>query len=376
MRGIRTILHRCIVKAFYRENAGFFLFLFILFFGAVAPSLQLVYHYRLILGMLETRIFFLLVVLCWCFYGWKCSRFFSYLLGRSDHAFLYNLLLLPARRRYFLLLGTQMKLFLPVSLYGLAVTGVAIYRGCYLEAIVVQFCVGTIVLVSTAWCQYRLYHPGDQYRIRLSRFTWLGKGRLPYWWILIRYVLTDAKIIFTVIKITGCLFLYWLYKEQSPEDYDLRMPFLFCCFPVFGHGVLIYRLREMEERRLLFYRGLPVPMFRRQIQYCLFYFLLLIPEMVTLSLLTPDPVHLMDAIRWVTSAYSMLLLMNSILFIAPLQMSEFLKLNFVIFGILYLSMLADVLILFSVILFITALLLVGRGILNGYRGDIGEKDSG
>ena len=75
MNSIKAILTKIIVKTWYKQQAGFFFFIFLVFFGAVAPSMQLAYHYTLIKGMLEVPVFMLLVLLAWLGYAGKTDRF-------------------------------------------------------------------------------------------------------------------------------------------------------------------------------------------------------------------------------------------------------------------------------------------------------------
>lgn len=351
MRNIRTILLKTLVKPYYRQNAGLFLFLFIVFFGVVAPSQQPAYHYALILGMLETPVLFALVMLAWLLYGIKCSGWVTDALERPEYAFLDQLARLDSRQSYRALLEVQLWLYLPVSVYSLAVTGVALYKGWYAPAIIVPGFV-LLVCLAAAWqYDYSLHHPGKS---GIMRSSFRRKGRRPYWTMLMRYVYAEEKALVAGIKLVSCGFLYLLLNGQDRADYDGRMAFLFYSFGLFGHGVLIYRLRKMEDEQLLFYRGLPIPLFRRFGQYAILYLLVLAPEILVLGWLTPHPLRIIDALGFILPGYALLLLMNSIMFVAPVKMSDFLKLNFLLFGILYFCVLAGVLLTLSGGLFIAA----------------------
>src|ERR1700761_8241103 len=96
MKSVAAILNKIIVKTWYNEQAGFFL----VFFGAVAPSMQLAYHYSLIKGMLEVPVFMGLVALAWLGYAGKTDRFVSRILRSPEYLFLHKLQDLPARRLY------------------------------------------------------------------------------------------------------------------------------------------------------------------------------------------------------------------------------------------------------------------------------------
>lgn len=225
-----------------------------------------------------------------------------------------------------------------------------------MEAILVQAFIILLCITTAVWYNYSLRHPGKDRRMLFPRLTSRGKSNnaIPYWSVLFRYILTDGKMLFGGIKLLSCVFLYGLLRDLPAGDDDLRMPYLLCSFPIFGHGVIVYQLRELEEKRLSFYRGLPVTRLRRLAQYCLLYFLLLLPEILIIGWLTPTHLRIGYALGWVASDYSLLLLMNSFLFVASLKMSDFLKLNLVIFGILYGCVLAHMLTLLSGFLFVVA----------------------
>jgi hypothetical protein len=95
---MRFIAFKILVKSFYQQNAGFFLFIFVLFFGVVAPSQQLTYHYMLIRGMLETPLFLGIVLFIWLLYALKTSRFVLSVLDEPESHFLYSLVALSSGR--------------------------------------------------------------------------------------------------------------------------------------------------------------------------------------------------------------------------------------------------------------------------------------
>ena len=363
-----TILLRTLVRPFYRENAGFFLFLFILFFGIVAPSEQLAYHYALMLGLLQTPGFFGLVLLAWLAYALKCSSWISATLLKDDRRYLFLLSCLDIRRAYRHLLNVQVLLYSPVWLYALIVAAVAIYNHWYISALIVLLFLGLVVALGARVYLYWLSHPGGRRHrafLRMPRIlpgAWLPAAQ-PYWLFFIRYIFRDLWLAVGGIKLFSCTLLVLLLRSQRVDDYDLRLPYLLYSMALFGHGLLIYRCREMEESRLLFYRGLPLSLTRRWVQYLVFYFLVLLPEIWTIGWLTPSPIRFKDAVGFIFSGFAVLQLLNSLLFLAPIRTGGFLKINLGIFGILYVAVLADGLIAVSGFF----LLLAGCLFYGGYR---------
>lgn len=353
-----SIANKTLVKSFYRQNAGFFLLLFVLFFGVVAPSQQLAYHYTLILGMLETPLFLGIVLFAWLLYGLKTIRFLFATLDEPEANFLYKLAALSRGRLSWLCMGIQGLLLLPVWAYSFAVMGVAMYRHVYGTALLVPLYMAVINTAGAVFLRKRLLFPG-------RRWVILGRRRhqimVPYWSILIRYLLKEEKALVAGIKLFSCTTLYLLLRDQGPDDYDLRMPFLFYSLSLFGHGAILYRCRQLENTRLLFYRALSVSQAARFGQYALFYLLLLLPEMLVLGWLTPHPIRVTDTIAFLLSGYSVLLLMNSILYTAPFTNRVFLRLCLLIFGILYCCVLGNYLIVLSEVFLVTATVLFFRG---------------
>ena len=95
MKSTAAILNKIVTRTWYDEQAGLFFFIFLVFFGAVAPSMQLAYHYSLIRGMLEAPVFMGLVALAWLGYAIKLDRFVDRLLRSPEYLFLYKLCDLP-----------------------------------------------------------------------------------------------------------------------------------------------------------------------------------------------------------------------------------------------------------------------------------------
>jgi hypothetical protein len=358
MRIAHTILFKSLVKPYFRQNAGLFVFLYFIMIVAVGRANEaglLEYHYSLIKGMLVNPVIFVLVLFAWFLYAKKCEQFIVRTLKRRDFIFLNMFSLMNPNRAFGLLFLVQLLLFLPVSLYVLVILGVGFYKHWYLQVVLVFFYVLAICLTSARWYLYLLKNPGTRYVYRwripspiLDRF---------YWRFFIRYVLISRKLLFFVIKIYSCCILYLMLVNQTPVEYDMRMILLFYSFGLLGHGVLIHRLREMEETRLTFYRGLPISLFRRWAQYGWLYFFLFLPEILTIAWMLPDHLHFKDAFLFVFFGYSVLLLLNSLLFVKFFRMLDYLKIIVGIFFIIYIGVLTGILLWLSVFSFIISIYL-------------------
>lgn len=341
MSAAGSIVNKMLAGTFYRQQAGLFLFLFLIFFGVVQPSTQLYFHYSLILGILETPSFMALVGVAWLLYALKVRRFVIGVLNSSDILFLYKINALPPGRVFRHCWAVQMLLFLPVSAYSLIIAGVAIYKKEDAQALGIVGSVMLLILLATLEMRHRVRYPG---RVKDGVVRSQSLRSIPYWSILLRFLLTENAGLLAGIKLFGCAILYLLLRMQEPGDYDLRMPFLAYNLALFGHGILLYRCRQLEATRLLCYRSLPVPVIRRFGQYSLFCFLLLVPETAVLGWLTPHPIQIGDSLAFILSGYSLLLLLNSLLIAFALKVKNYLKICLVLFGILYCCVLEKMLI--------------------------------
>ena len=357
-KGAGRILNKVIVKTYYRQHSGFFLFVFLVFFGVVQPSTQLYFHYTLIRGMLEVPAFMALVGMAWVCYGWKMRGFVMEVLTSPDALFLYVLNARPRRRIYRHCGMVMILLYLPVVSYALIIAAVAVYSHKPFHALGVLVYVFMLLLLATAHLQRLLRYPG--YR-KAGPALAIRRRSVPYWSILLRYLFAENKGVLMGLKGFGCGMLYFLLRGQTPDDYDTRMPFLAFSLALFGHGILLYRCRQLETTKLLCYRGLPVPLVRRFGHYSLFCFLLLAPETLVLGWLTPHPIQVVDSLSFLFSGYSLLLLLNSILLTVSLTASDYWKLCLVLFGILYCCVLGKFLIASSGFCVFMAAVLFFRG---------------
>jgi hypothetical protein len=282
--------------------------------------MQLAYHYALIRGMLETPVLMALVWLAWLLYALKVVRFAEAVLA--------------------------------VTGYAIIVAGVAWYGREKGAAAAVLFYVILLTVSGTFRITYRVAHPASA---RTRRQT--HRRVIPYWLILLRFLWSENKVLLVGIKLFGCAILYFLLRNQNPSDHDIRTALLVYSLAIFGHGPLFYKCRQMDNTQLRCYRAMPVALPRRFTYVAVFCGLLLIPEMLTLGWLTPYPIRVSDALSFVGSGFSLLLLLYCLLSTVLMSTGDFLKLCLVLFGILYGGVLGDFLITLSgFFLFIAAML--------------------
>jgi hypothetical protein len=353
------ILFKTVVKRYYQQNAGFFLFIFVVFFGVLPPGQQLTFHYRLISGMLEAPVFFAFVLSIWFLFGCKNYLFVRDLWNQVDYSFIRLLSRLDIRTLLLHLFFLQICLYLPVMVYSLAVVSIAVHQGALASAfIVLIFIFGVCIICSSLYLRL-LTSP----RARIFSFLrFFGNQHFPkpYFSFLLAYIFTDLKAIFVACKLISCILLFRLLEQIDPDHYDLRMPMLVFSVGLFGHGVLLFKIRNMDSRALLFWRSLPVALYKRFLHYAFLCLLILLPEMIGFYNLASLPLHSLDAFIFCIYGFSLVLLMNSILHISPFNKLHFLKILMGIFVVTYLFILSGLVLCLSSLFIGTALLLFFR----------------
>jgi hypothetical protein len=340
----KPIWNKILVRSFYRENAGFFLFIFLVFFGVVQPSTQLYFHYALIRGILETPAFFSLVAFAWALYALRVRRFIVHTLGDPDALFLYKVNAGQPRRIAEQCTKAAISLLGPVIGYAAIIIVIAITRRVPGKALGILAYM-TLLTSAIAWeMRRRLRYPGNGPQNRRTqsrksgtsphRMQWRSR-RISFASILLRFLWAENKATTVAVKAFSCGLLFLLLHMQAPDDYDLRMPFLAYSIALFGHGILFYRCRKLSDTRLLGYLSLPVNDFERGAQYAIFCLLLLVPEMVMLGWLTPHPIKLIDALVFAGAGYAILLTLYATLLTWTLSPANYLKICLILFGILY-----------------------------------------
>lgn len=353
----RALLVKTFVKPFYRQHAGLFVFLFTIMFGVVSVidgAKFTDYHFFLIQGMMKNSLLFLLVLLVWYLYTKKSEQFVVNILLRPDYTFLNVLSLLDNKRLYRILVWIQFLLILPVILYASIIFAAGLYMHEYIKCLFILIYIITICLISARWYMFYIQNPGKTTVVMKKIFSFKIR-ETPYWNLFIRYIGNNKKLLFSGIKLYSCSVLYLMIVNQTQVEYDLSMIILFYSLGILGHGLLIHQLRDMEETRLTFYRTVPLSLLKRFVQYAILYFILLIPEIITIVFLTPHYLRFQDAILFILLSYSILLFLNSLLFIKFFRMKDYLKIILCIFFLEYFSVLSGTCPLLCIFLFISSI---------------------
>lgn len=341
MNAVSDMLLKSLGKTFYRENAGFFIFLITMLIGVVSEldgSSELDYHLAMARGALNNYLFLFLVCFAWWLYGLKCSSFVRNKMKQVNYSFLSILNSLNKKVCFKYLILLQAILLLPVSIYSIFIIGVAIFDHFYIKTAILILFQFFLVASGAFSCLQQLT------QLEQSKRSWILKIAVfnnSHWSIQFRYLLRRLPYVFLGIKIFTFGFLILTSKNLNATNYDIKPVFIIYYFGIFANSILLHRLKSFEDLYLSFYRSLPIPVLSRFLQHAFLYAVILIPEIITLIVLTPRYLRPADAITFLISGYSILLLLNSIFFSANFNMKESLVLSLMIFFIVYLFLMGD-----------------------------------
>jgi len=332
MRYPYKLLFRSIVRPFYRENLSIFFFLFILFFGVegeVDGAEIWQFHYSLVQGMTRQGGYLWVVLAAWAWYAWKCGRFVTGLFRRPEYRWIAIYNNLERGRRFMLLLLISGWLLLPVIFYAMIVAVMGLYDGFIASVLLMGAYLAALVVLLAGWQLYRLcdLYGWSPLRIRLPFIS--------YPTVLLRQVADRQWALWLGLKLFACGVVYGIALNNTDSDYDSSFPFLFFNFGILANGILVYGLREFEETYLSFYRGAARPLGQRLAEYALVYFILLLPELITVVQLAPVHLHFADGLLFYCCAYGLVLTMHTVTFLRHFSKKEYFLLLVMIFSVQY-----------------------------------------
>jgi hypothetical protein len=327
------------------------------------------YHFTLIRAMLTDYKFLTFVLIAWLLYALKCEQFIADKLREKNYAFISILNTKSASFVFGRMLQLQVMFYLPVILYAAICIWIGIVHQWFVNTLIIGLFILIVCLIA-AWRYDRLIRKNGNIRsVPLLKISF-PFSKAVYMRFVLQYIGTRRKMLFLAIKIFSCLFVIGMLLNHAKEDSDLRMFLLFYSFGLMGHGILIYKIRHMEEFSLGFYRGMPVSLSSRMIQYAVLYLILLIPEIIITIQMTPAHLNYANALLLIFFGWGFLILLNSLLFIRLFEPFAYLKIVSAIYLMVFIAVLTGLTVPFTICLFLISLYLFSR---NYYRFELADQ---
>jgi len=271
------LFNKLFVRPFYAANAGFFLFFFFLFFGAVQGGSLVGYHLSLMRSILGSYTTLTIVLLCWSLYHIKCLSFVFKTINSDEGSFLYNLQTVDKPRQWLFYVLTYLQLYAPVLLYAILLSVIGLQWNFWTTALIVLLYQLVAVALSVAVIHRRMNN-------------WIATFRMPSLTIAVpkniillstAYFANEKKVMLCLLKAFSLLLLYIVFFwNEGKYNHDSFM--LFYLLNLLAHAILPYQVVDFFERQFSAFRNLPIPFWKRGAAFVLTYMVLLLPELIYL----------------------------------------------------------------------------------------------
>lgn len=273
------LLSNLIVSRFYKVNAGFFLFAFLILFAILPGPDTIRLHHGLMLAAVSSPVNAAVAFIIFSLYNLKCISFTNSELALQENVFLYNLQGLSNTRQLGLLAAVHSSLYSPLLAYGLITSIVGFQSQHYAGGLFILFSLAVMIssgtyipfyTINTTWKKPALVFP------RLSLFP--NKGFFSY---LLHYSLGSKKGAFISIKIFSMLALQLMVTLNAEKVSKENICFLILLC-ISAHALLPAYYVKFVETEMLFLRNMPLPLFKRLAQFTFTYTIILLPELLFL----------------------------------------------------------------------------------------------
>jgi hypothetical protein len=352
MRITAKILQSVLVNHFYKLNAGFFLFLFFVLFGAVRGGQLIEFHLGLIQAVLGGPLFLSIIIFIWALYTIKCINYVTKRMMEPGLNFLTCLNHLPKKRVWRWMCFVHFEVYFPVIAYVVIILFVAIRAHQYQEALIILFFNSLFFLAAV-----QIYFKTLQEHSTDSVFLKIKIPSLPinypFFLVPFQFIWLERKLMLLLTKLFTLVYLYGFIQFYEPYRYDIRPVLLSFLLIITAHTTLIFQLRFFESDYLLFSRNLPIPIFKRFVDCMGLYFVLLIPELLFIWKGYPLHFNLIDFSQILMMVLAIPLFLHSILYTSIMNSDEFMKMVFAFITVLFFLILYNP----GILLFVFVLLL-------------------
>jgi hypothetical protein len=278
-----NVLNKTFVIDYYRRNAGFLFLVFMVAFGIMKTN----DHTALFPYIMESPLLVGLLFVVWSLYYFKTVYFIRQRLLEPQYGFLFNLNLLPVYQRWGALYLVQWANLMPVWGYSIFMSFYGLKFGFLWAVIMIWLFLLSLPIAGIWACQYRLNYPNPDTRLnRLAAFI-NHRFTKPYGSFFIFYLFHSEAVLLFLTKAFTCIVIFGLCKLYPTDTYDERLLSLGAALVAVCHITILARLYGFEHLQIPILRNLPIPLWKRFLQYLLIFALVLCPETLALTRYLP-----------------------------------------------------------------------------------------
>lgn len=326
----QSFLLRLIVVPYYKQNAGLFLFLFLLFFGIIPPQHLLATHAALIQAQLSSIPLMIGISFFWILYADRCIRFAAQISHKYSHSFLNIFQVFEEKKVFRRMAGCFLIMYLPVLIYGILLVVIAVTQEVHwyvisTTSLLIFTGIGSITLMTRSL----LGHTASYHWQLPNWFRILKKRNIPLPFVMLSYLWHDKKAGLVVQKLFSYLcFNFFFIRNASifREDYFTFFIFLMGAM----NALLIFNTHKLTEEKLGFLRNLPITMYERILMIVVTGLVLSIPELIMMLVSGHKLLSITDSMVLYGLLSTQFVLLFSILYTSNLSLKKYVQYIFLL----------------------------------------------
>ncbi|WP_162427404.1 hypothetical protein [Pontibacter pudoricolor] len=317
-----SLLFKALVVQFYKVNAGFFLFVFLVLFGIMDAREIVLFHVSLMQAIVGTVTSLLVALGVWTLYNYKCVVFVLNNLDKPQNIFLVNLQAFSATQQFMAFLFCQLIVYLPVLVYAGFAVSIGIKNGELIKAATIVLfllltCFGSAYLYFRKVNSFHKKSMALQLRLpfsdKLSRQTAL---------FLTYHLLHERKLAWVVLKVFSALVFYLVFVTHR-DNFSLGYFRLLFLMATIAHSMLVFYSFEFVEKHMAFTRNLPLTRTHRLLFYLCAYLFMLLPEFCWMWVYADGLMSWPEILLTFSAGLGQLFLLTAVLYLPDMNLQRF-----------------------------------------------------
>ncbi|MCP9766903.1 hypothetical protein EGI22_03215 [Lacihabitans sp. LS3-19] len=348
MKEVLLVFQKSIIWNYYRKNSLFILVVILFSFGFLSGQ----EHKTFVKSALKSWYILSFIFLGWSFYAFKTYLFVLRTLNQPDFWFLFNIRLLPFRKRIWIWFIVQFSLIQLTFSYAVFMAIMGALQMSY-------FTVGAILLVNFILIIFGVFifekrtlsHPEKENKLT-NIFSFQLKFPKPYLLFYPNYLLVQEPILLLLSKafsILSLLFVIWLFPT---DEYDKRLFGMFAVIIAAAHLKIVSEWVYFKHKYLQFYRNLPLSFLVRNGYVMSGYLIIIVPEFFIFLMQKPIGISVFFNFSWLIFIISLLFLSHQFIYVNTISEESKMQWYFFAFVGLLILVLFKIPLLFLSVIFI------------------------
>lgn len=340
------ILNRVFAVEFYKLNTGFFLLVMGFCFGFLSGA----EHKALAQFFTSSLVLLAIPISCWFLYTLKVILFNKATLYRKPNEFIFHLSAFHKFYQWLYILPLVVSQLAPAIGYAIFLMAIATYNHLLISVVLISLSLLVLIITSSFSILYNINHPNQEKRISSLKIFMDGKFSKPYSQIFITWLARRDFATLIGSKLFSCILIWAVMVLYGLDNYDVRLLAMGLAVAFSGNVMLVYHVHQFENVHFQIVRNLPIPRWKRLVDFIIIFTILCLPELGLVIKNFPQGLGFIDEVSSIFFSLSIGILYYGYLYLNNMILDRFMQ---HVFGIVLIFIL---MILFAVPIWLLALL--------------------